>query len=280
MDAAPLTATPDDCACETPRKRATAAQGPAKAATGPANRLRQGDGGPPIAFAKATANPPKLQRRRKLNAKAEAGHYLAVFLFCAGLLAVPVGAIAQPEPSRDVAGETHAPAGDAHEGEEAHGRGAVDVIARLVNFAILAGTLVYLLRSPIGKYIEERRTQVRSDLVNAAEMKETAAAQIEEITRKMNAQPRELEALRAQGAEEIVSEEQRIRAGAVAERDRLLEQARREIDLQVKTAERELVSHAAELTVGIAAERIKKNINDEDQKRLVDRYVQQLKGSA
>lgn len=246
MDAVPLTATPDDCACETPRKRATAPQGRAEAATGPA----------------------------------KAGHYLVVFLFCAGLLAVPIGAIAQPEPSREVAGETHAPAGDAREGEETHGRGAVDIIARLVNFAILAGTLVYLLRSPIGKYIEERRTQVRSDLVNAAEMKETAAAQIEEITRQMNALPRELEALRAQGAEEIVAEERRIRAAAVAERDRLLEQARREIDLQVRTAERELVSHAAELTVGIAAERIKKNINDEDQKRLVDRYVQQLKGSA
>jgi F0F1-type ATP synthase membrane subunit b/b' len=39
------------------------------------------------------------------------------------------------------------------------------------------------------------------------------------------------------------------------------------------------VSHAADLAVGVATERIKKNITDEDQQRLVDRYVQQL-GSA
>ena len=49
-----------------------------------------------------------------------------------------------------------------------------------------------------------------------------------------------------------------------------------EIDVQVRIAERELVSRAADLAVGVAAERIKKTITD-DEKRLVDRYVQQLK---
>ncbi len=115
--------------------------------------------------------------------------------------------------------------------------------------------------------------------MNAAEMKQAAAAQIDEIDRKMKALPGELEALRKQGVEEIAAEEARIQAAAAAERDRLLEQARREIDLQVKVAERELVSHAADLAVGVATERIKKSITDEDQQRLVDRYVQQL-GSA
>ena len=42
---------------------------------------------------------------------------------------------------------------------------------------------------------------------------------------------------------------------------------------------RELVSHAADLAVGVAAERIRKSITDDDQKRLADRYVQQLKGA-
>jgi F-type H+-transporting ATPase subunit b len=171
------------------------------------------------------------------------------------------------------AGAEHA--AEAEHGEE-HGGGVVDTIARLVNFAILAGTLVYLLKSPIRTYLADRGTQIRSDLVNAAAMKETAAAQIAEIERKMQALPGELETLRAQGAQEIAAEEARIRAAAAAERDRLLDQARREIDLQVKVAERELVAHAAGLAVGVASERIRKNITDEDQKRLVDRYVQQL----
>jgi F-type H+-transporting ATPase subunit b len=200
-----------------------------------------------------------LKRRRFLALPAAA--------FVLTLCALPVRAM-QPEHA------TTAVAGEA-EGEK-HGSGVVDMIARVVNFAILAGTLGYLLRSPLANYLRDRDTQIRTDLVQAAEMKQTAAQQIEEIDRRMKALPSELEALRAQGALEIASEEERIRAAAAAERDRLLEQARRDIDLQVKIAERDLVSHAAALAVGVATDRIKKNISDDDQKRLVDRYVKQL----
>ncbi len=161
--------------------------------------------------------------------------------------------------------------------EAPHGRGIVDDIARLVNFALFAGTLVYLLKSPLRKYLSDRGTAIRSDLVNAAAMRDAAAAQIAEIDRKMQALPAELEALRAQGTREIAAEEARIQAAAATERERLLEQARREIDLQVKVAERDLVTHAADLAVGVASERIRKTITDEDQNRLVDRYVTQLR---
>jgi F-type H+-transporting ATPase subunit b len=177
-------------------------------------------------------------------------------------------------------GSSHDATGATEETEGTHeGGGVIDTIARLVNFGILAGTLVYLLRLPVRRYLADRSAQIRSDLVNAAETKQAAAAEIDQIERKMSALPGELEALRAQGAEEIAAEEARIRAAAASERDRLLEQARREIDQQVKTAERELLRHAAELSVGVAAERIKETITDEDQKHLVDRYVQQLRPS-
>jgi F-type H+-transporting ATPase subunit b len=175
------------------------------------------------------------------------------------------------------AGQSHAAQGSEEHAE--HGGGIVDAIARLVNFAILAGTLFYLLRSPIRKYLADRGTAIRSDLVSAAETRTAAAAQIEEIDRRMKALPHELDELRARGAQEIAAEEARIQAAAAAERERLLAQARREIDLQVKVAERDLVAFAADLAVGVASDRIRKNITDDDQKRLVDRYVQQLKSS-
>ena len=60
--------------------------------------------------------------------------------------------------------------------EEGGSDGPLQIIARLVNFGILAGTLVYLLRSPIAQYLRDRSGQIRADLVNAAEMKKAAAA--------------------------------------------------------------------------------------------------------
>lgn len=210
-----------------------------------------------------SARPVACEKRLKLGR----APYLAAVACAVALAAVPVRA-AQPE-----AGAASA-AGEAQ--SETHGGGAIDMLARLVNFAILAGTLGYLLRSPIATYLSERDGQIRADLVQAAEMKRDAAAQIEDIDRRMRALPAELEALRVQGVQEIADEEQRIRAAAATDRDRLLEQARRDIDLQVKIAERELVNHAATLAVAVATERIKKNITDDDQARLLDQYVNQL----
>jgi F-type H+-transporting ATPase subunit b len=200
---------------------------------------------------------------------------LSLALVVVACLALTTGASVTP-----ASAQPHTePAQAEHQGDHGEGhsdRGLVDVIARLVNFGILAGTLWYLLRSPLTGYLATRGQQVRADLVNAAELKQQAGAQIVEIDRKMSELPRDLEMLRAEGAKEIAAEEARITAAAAAERDRLLEQARREIALQVKIAERDLVAHAANLAVGVASERIKQTITDDDRQRLVDRYVAQL----
>src|SRR5262245_58749498 len=196
---------------------------------------------------------------------------LALTLWTAG---VPAVVSAQPEPGHEPAAAT-----TSHT-EEPHEEGVAKTIARLVNFAILVGALVYLLRSPLASYSVNRGSQIRGDLVNAAEMKQAAAAQIAEIDRKMKALPGELEALRAQGVQEIAAEEARIQAAAAVERDRLLEQARREIELQVKVAERELVSHAADRAVCAAAGGTKQTTTDSDRQRPVDRYMDQLRSTS
>ena len=156
------------------------------------------------------------------------------------------------------------------------GHDIVGIIARLFNFAILAGTLVYFLKSPIAKYLVDRGTQIRSDLVKAADMRTSAAAQVAAIEQKMAALPGELDALRKTGAEEVAAEEARIRQIAEAERARLHEQARREIDSRLKLAERELVARTADLAVAVAAKRVKSTITAEDQARLVDQYLTRL----
>jgi len=224
----------------------------------------------------ACETPRKLESPVEGRRATRVGYVLALLLLAATTGVHARTVVDAIVPAHADAAQAHA-GGAPSEGAEEGGRGLVDVIARVVNFGILAGTLFYLLRSPLRGYLVDRTTQIRKDLVDAAETRRAAAAQIEDIDRKMKALPGELEALRAQGAQEIAAEEARILAAAAAERDRLLAQARREIDLQVKVAERELVAHAADLAVGVASERIKANITDDDQERLVDRYVKQLK---
>ena len=203
--------------------------------------------------------------RRRGGALRPARAAIVVFVLCAGVLAVPGAALAQQHES--------APAGE----EAPHEQTLLQTAAKLANFAILAGVLVYFLRSPLSAYLTARATEIRRDLVTASEMRATATAQLAEIERKLQTLPAELDALKAQGARDVAAEQARIAQAAAAERERLIEQTRREIDMRLRVARRELTAHAAQLAVRVAEERIRRTITTDDQLRLVDRYTAQLR---
>jgi F-type H+-transporting ATPase subunit b len=211
------------------------------------------------------------------------GFNLAIAAALAAMLLLTASPVLAQE-AQPPAAEHTAPAGNHAEpaGEHAaaagHEEGSpiVGMIARLFNFTILAGTLVYFLRTPIATYLRDRGTQIRGDLVKAADMRTSATAQLAAIDKKMAVLPAELDALRKTGAEELTAEESRMRRAAESERTRLLDQARREIDAQLKVAQRQLLAHTADLAVAIASKRVKATITAADQARLVDRYLGQL----
>jgi F0F1-type ATP synthase membrane subunit b/b' len=181
-----------------------------------------------------------------------------------------------PAARGDRAGQD-APKAEQGEGEAEHGESVWAVVGRLFNFALLAAGLVYLLRSPLMAYLEQRGFDVRIELTRAAELRAEAGSQLSRIDARMKALPDEIETLKRRGAEEMAAEEARIRALAEAERQRLLDQARRGIETEVRLAERELKARAGELAVAVATERVKRTITDSDQARLVGRYVDQVR---
>jgi F-type H+-transporting ATPase subunit b len=169
----------------------------------------------------------------------------------------------------------HAGAGSQH--EAAHDESIWPTIARLFNFAVLVGGLVYFLRTPLSQYLAGRSQQIRGGLVTARETSARATAQLAEIDRRLQALPGELEALRVRGVEEIALEERHIQAQAEAERAQLIAEMQRDLDVRVRVAKQGLTEHAADLAVTLAAERVRQAITDADQARLVDRYASQVK---
>lgn len=215
-------------------------------------------------------------------APARAARLLGIVLALV-LVSAPVFA-QHAEPPADAAAHAAQPA--EHAAQEAHGEagehhGLSGLLWPTANFIVLCGLLYYFLRQPLPAYLRDRHSTIRKDLVAAAEMKEAATAQLQEIDRRLKSLPAELDALRRRGAEETAAEERRIAEQARQERERLLEQTRREIDLQVRLAKRELLEHAADLSVQLATDRIQQEITPADQQRLTARYLEQMeKGRA
>jgi F0F1-type ATP synthase membrane subunit b/b' len=206
------------------------------------------------------------------NEACELKRNLASALFAAFLLSftpVATPVFAQEHPP-EAAGEHH---------DESIGGMIKGMAWPVANFIIFVGVIYYFANQPLKEYLASRSAAIRKDLVEAAELKATATAQLASIEQKLQALPGELNHLRTRGAEDIKAEEARIAAAAAADRERLLEQTRREIELQVRLAKKEILEHAADLSVQLATERIKQDVTPEDQARLVDRYLDQVKKS-
>jgi F-type H+-transporting ATPase subunit b len=196
--------------------------------------------------------------------------------------AANAAALAQEHPTTPPAGD-HAQPEDDHAAEGGHDQSIGGMIRGMAwpvaNFIIFVGVLYYFFNKPFSEYLSGRSATIRKDLVEAAELKATATAQLAAIEQKLQALPGELASLRTRGTEDIKAEEARIAAAAAADRERLLEQTRREIELQVRLAKKEILEHAADLSMQLATERIKKEVTPDDQSRLVDRYLDQVKKS-
>ena len=190
-------------------------------------------------------------------------------------------AFAQEHAPAPAAHDAPAAPADEHAAEGGHDQSIGGMILGMgwpiANFIIFAGVIYYFGNSPLKEYLATRGATIRKDLVAAAELKAAANAQLATIEQKLQALPGELSALRTRGADDIVAEEKRIAAAADADRERLLDQTRREIDLQVRLAKKEILEHAADLSVRLATERIRTETTPADQERLVDNYLKQVR---
>jgi F-type H+-transporting ATPase subunit b len=161
----------------------------------------------------------------------------------------------------------------ANDAEGAAAESWAPTIAKIINFSVLAAAVWYFGRSPIADYLSGRAAGIKKDLVDAKTLRATAEQQLAGVKDRLAKLPGELAALKTQGEQELAAEKVRLAEATVTERQRLIEQTRREIDLQSRLARRALVEHGVDLSMSLAKARIEKNMTAEDQARLVDRYA-------
>jgi len=209
---------------------------------------------------------------------------VAVVAWADNPFAPPGASVAAAQPAEAVedggeeAGQAEVHVAEEHAAEEAHGESALAFVSRVLNFAVLAGGLVYLLRRPLSEFLAAQQTAISAELTEAARVGRDAEAQLASIDAKLAAVPGELDTLRRRGAEEIAAEEVRIGEAAAAERDRLSAQMRREIDLAVRARRRELLELGAGLATDAARAQLERRLDPDVQLGLVDRYAMQLGG--
>jgi F-type H+-transporting ATPase subunit b len=148
-----------------------------------------------------------------------------------------------------------------------------DLIFRIMNFAVLAGALFFLLRKPVAKGLEARRQGIKDQLEDLERQQQEAEKQLAEEKQKLARLDKEVEKIMAEYVKEGEAAKARIIEEGKVAAEKLREQAKKNLAHEFQKAKEQLKAEMAEEAVAMAEDIIRKNINAEDQKRIVDEYL-------
>ncbi|HEX8650420.1 MAG TPA: ATP synthase F0 subunit B [Pyrinomonadaceae bacterium] len=149
---------------------------------------------------------------------------------------------------------------------------------KFVNLGLFVFLLVYFLRRPLGEAFRARREGIRRDLMRAQEERNAALAKLEEVEARLARLDAEVATVREQAKREAEQERERIKRATEEEARKLREQAQREIESAGKAARQELRHYAAEQSVRLAEQMIRRDMRPEDDARLVNLEIEELGG--
>jgi ATP synthase F0 subunit b len=149
---------------------------------------------------------------------------------------------------------------------------------KFFNLFLFVGVLVFLLRRPIGASLSARRDTIRQELMRAQEERKAALLKLEEVEARLARLDAEVETVRAQARREAAAERENIARSTAEEARRLREQAQREIESAGKIARQNLRRYAAEQSIELAENLIRRDIGSDDDARLMNDYIGDLGG--
>lgn len=149
-----------------------------------------------------------------------------------------------------------------------------EVLFKWINFALLVGALVFVLRKPLGEFFTQRSNSIRRSLEEGRKALEASQAQLNAIDEKLRRLEVEIAAFKASLAQEIAAERERLRTETEEETQRILESARVQIERAAKAARLELKAYTARQAIDLAERIIRERLDDTGRKRLVRRFLE------
>ncbi|HEX8178919.1 MAG TPA: ATP synthase F0 subunit B [Pyrinomonadaceae bacterium] len=149
---------------------------------------------------------------------------------------------------------------------------------KFLNLFLFILALVVVLRRPIGQSMRARRESIRKELMRAQEERQAALLKLEEVNARLARLHDEVATVRAQSEREAAQERERIARATEEDARRLREQAQREIESAGKAARLELRRYAAEQSVALAEQLIRRDLRHDDDERLMRDYITELGG--
>lgn len=151
-------------------------------------------------------------------------------------------------------------------------------IFRWINFAIVAGLLIWVFAKRLPPLFHRNAERISSAISKATADKQEAERKLHDAEGKLAKLEEEIKGLRAEAQEESAAEAERIRTLAQSEAKKVGVAAQMEIEAAERAARHELKALAASLAVDGAESLLEKQLTPAAQEKLMDAFVKSLEG--
>ena len=170
------------------------------------------------------------------------------------------------------------PASGGEEGGAASADTATEIL-KWINFAIVAGALLWVCLKKAPGFFRGRAEAISSAITKARSAKASADAQLREAETKLANLGNEVAELRAFAEREAAAEAERIRMATRSEVEKIVAAAKTEIEAAERAARLGLKTLAAKLAVEGAESLLAKQLTAQAQAGLISNFVKNLEGA-
>ena len=147
-------------------------------------------------------------------------------------------------------------------------------VSTIFNFAVIAGVILWALKKALPGLFHDRTAMIRKAMDEARKASEEANRRLGEIEGRLARLDQEIATLRSATEEEARKEEERIRAAAEEDHQKVVQSADQEIAAAARSARHELKAYAADLAVSLAEKKIQ--VKADEDRELVRSFSDRL----
>jgi F-type H+-transporting ATPase subunit b len=164
------------------------------------------------------------------------------------------------------------------EGAATHTSLFKDYFWKVINFGILAFILFKFGRKPLQSFLKQRAELIEKTLKEAREAKEAAEKALLKVEERLKTKDKEIEEILSaskrfgeEARESLIQQSDKLR-------EKILEQARVNIEYELKSAKEAIKAEAVEIAMGLAEKKIKEKLTKEKQQKLLEESLTKIGG--
>ncbi|MEW6163200.1 MAG: F0F1 ATP synthase subunit B [Nitrospirota bacterium] len=154
-----------------------------------------------------------------------------------------------------------------------------DYLWKIINFGILVFILYKFGKKPLQSFLRQRTELIDKTLKEAKEAKAAAEKALREVEEKLKTKDAEIEKILSASRQMGETEHESLIEEGNKLREKILEQAKVNIDYELKHAREAIKAEAVEIALELAEKKLKERLKKEEQDKLLEESIAKIGGS-